>query len=386
MIVFDKTLLENTFLVAEAKQLKNKNFVSNTVLNTIEKELPILKQQNNLLVRFGFFLLGSFLYSSIVGMFSLFLVGILDSNYEWILFLYALVGFVGSEFLSKINFHNYGLDNAFILGAQMALISAFGVLTASFSVGFAVMTIIGCICCLRYINAFSALMSCVGVTGLISTLIIEIKIIPMLYLPFVLFILAIGLYFFYLKGRNLQSVIYYKSSLQMVQIFSLVLGYFSLNYLVVRELSVELMNMVISENNDIPFAFLFYGFTFIIPIIYIMYALKNKDKIMLYVGFLTLCFSFFTIRYYYSVLPIELALIISGSIVFLLAYWSIKILKNKESGLTFTPDHGNKSHDLSNAELLIINSEIDVNPVAPIEQNMTFGGGGFSGGGASDSF
>lgn len=386
MIVFDKTLLENTFLVAEAKQLKEKNFISKADLNTIEKELPILKQHNNLLIRFGFFLLGCFLYSSIVGVFSMFFMQALDSNYEWILFLYAIIGFVGCEFFSRMKFYNYGLDNAFVLGAQIGLISAFGVMTESFLVAFAVMSIIGIICCLRYINAFSSLMSCFGITGLICTLIIENKIIPMLYLPFVLFILAIGLYFFYIKGRNMQSAIYYKNSLKMVPIFSLILGYFSVNYLVVRELSVELMDIVVSGTNDIPFAFLFYGFTFIIPIVYIFFALKNKDKIMLYIGFLTLCFSFFTIRYYYSLMPIEVALIIGGVILFVLTYWSIKVLKNKETGLTFEPDHGNKINDLSNAELLIINSKIDVNSVAPIEQNMPFGGGGFSGGGSSDSF
>ena len=386
MIVFDKILLENTFLVAVAKHLKQQNFVSKTDLDSIEKELPTLKQQNNLLVRFGFFLLGSFLYSSIIGMFSLIFLQAIDSNYEIVLFANAIIGFAGSEFLSRMKFYNYGLDNAFVLGAQIALIAAFGVSTESFFVGFIVMTIIGIICCLRYVNSISALMSCTGITGFVCTLIVENKIIPMLYLPFILFLLAIGIYFFYLKGRNKQSAIYYTNSLKMVQIFSLVLGYFSLNYLVVRELSVELMNSTISENNDIPFAFLFYAFTFLIPIFYLVYALKSKDKIMLYIGFLTLCFSFFTIRYYYSLMPIELALIIGGIILFALAYWSIKILKNKEIGLTFKADLGNKENELSSAELLITNAQIDVNPVAPIDQNMPFGGGGFSGGGSNGTF
>ena len=85
-------------------------------------------------------------------------------------------------------------------------------------------------------------------------------------------------------------------------------------------------------------------------------------------------------------MPIEVALIIGGVILFGLAYWSIKLLKNKETGLTFKADLGNKADELSDAELLIINSEIDVNPVAPIDQNMTFGGGGFSGGGSGGNF
>lgn len=386
MIAVDKTLLENTFLLEEAKQLKQKNFISKVVLDTIENELPTLKHQNNLLVRFGFFLLGSFLYSSITGMLSLVFMETFQSNYELTLFINAIVGFVGCEFFSRMKFRSFGLDDAFVLGSQIAFVVAFGVSFESILVVFIAMTIISLICCIRYVNTFSALFFCIGITGFLCTLIIEHHVIDLLYLPFVLLFLAIGLYMVFIKLKTVSSIYFYKNSLKVIQIFSLVLGYFSVNYLVVRQLSEELMNLVIDSNNDIPFAFLFYGFTFIIPIFYILLSLKNKDKAMLYIGFLTLCFSVFTIRYYYSLMPVETALILAGILLFVFSISIIKLLKNKEDGITFKPDYGNNENELTDTESLLTNSQIDVNPVEHIDQNMPFGGGDFSGGGSGGSF
>ncbi|HWR94078.1 MAG TPA: hypothetical protein VN192_02635 [Flavobacterium sp.] len=386
MVAFDKTLLENTFLLEEAKKLKQQNFLSTEEFATLFVKLPTLKYQNNLLIRFGFFLLGCFLYSSIIGMVSMVFMQGLESNYQLMLFVYAIIGFAGCEFLSRMTYRNFGLDNAFVLGAQIALIAAIGVATDSILGGFIVMFFAGLFCCIRYVNMLSALFSCIGITGVLCDLIIENHVIDMSFLPFVLFILAIGLYYIFSKLKTNPSALYYKSSLQMVEGFSYLLGYFSVNYLVVRELSEDLMNVVITGNSDIPFAFIFYGLTFIIPLFYLSYSLKTKNRIMLYIGFLTLCFSFFTIRYYYSVLPIETALILAGVLLFGLSYWAIKVLKNKDFSITFKPDKGNEIDKLSNTEALITNSQIDLTPVERVEHNMPFGGGGFSGGGSGGSF
>ena len=72
MIVHDKNLLNNLFLAEEANSLESGGFISKEQKKFIEKELPVLRSQDNILVRIGFFLLGSLLYSSICGMISLF--------------------------------------------------------------------------------------------------------------------------------------------------------------------------------------------------------------------------------------------------------------------------------------------------------------------------
>ena len=156
--------------------------------------------------------------------------------------------------------------------------------------------------------------------------------------------------------------------------------------MVVRELSVMLLGNEILPGEDIPFAIFFYAFTVIVPILYLVQALKTKDRIMLWLSFLAIGFSIYTIRFYHSVLPVEVALTLGGLVLFAISYFSIKKLKDKESGLTFKPDRINNSNAFLNAETLIVASQFGLQPEVSNESPMEFGGGDFSGGGSSGSF
>ena len=369
----------------EAKSLKNSGFISKGQLQSIEEQLPVLKSQKNILVRIGFFLLGLFLFSSILGTISLVSISAFEGNYEIILFVYAAIGFIGCELLTKQNFHSYGLDDAFILAAQTCLLVAFGVATENPIVVFMVMAVVGVFCCLRYVHALSALISCVGIVGFCGDLVIEHHLVSTAVLPFIMLFLAVVLYMVYIKLLSI-SILYYRNSLYFVQAFALVLGYVSMNYLVVRELSTALMDLVIVPGADIPFAFLFYGLTFLIPLFYIGYSLFKKDKLMLLIGFIALGFSFYTIRYYYALLPIEVALIFGGTVLFAVSYFSIRRLKSNTSGITFMQDRNENNTVLSNLEAVIVNSQVSLKGVVAAEQKMPFGGGGFSGGGSGGSY
>ena len=198
-------------------------------------------------------------------------------------------------------------------------------------------------------------------------------------------ILAVLLYTVYAKVSKDKKLYYYKNPILVLQGFSLLLGYFSMNYLVVRELSVALLGVTIAEGQDIPFAFLFYGFTFLVPISYIVYSLYSKDKRMLIIGFLTFGFSIYTIRFYYHILPIEVALLLGGTLLFVVAYLAIRKLKDKETGITFKPARGSEIDVLTNLEALVVATQVDLKPMES-QSKMPFGGGGFSGGGAGESF
>jgi len=251
---------------------------------------------------------------------------------------------------------------------------------------FAVMFVMGFLSCIRYVNTLSALLSCVGLVGFFFTLITEFKVISSLYLPFVGLVLAAVIYYvFYSFSTNAKFFIY-RNALQFTKIFSLVLAYASVNYMVVRELSESLMGIVVEKGNDIPLAFLFYGLTFLIPLTYIYYSLQKKDRTVLTIGLLTLGYSFFTIRYYYSLMPPEMALVLAGLLLFAISFFAIKKLQHKETGITFQPDRDSNSNLMLNAQALIINSQISTKAHVAPESKMPFGGGGFSGGGAGESF
>lgn len=386
MIALNKDLLKNTFFIEGAKSLKEAGFITTAQFMSAKVKTPVLKTQSNFLVRLGFLVLGILLYSSIVGVISLFGLTIIEGYFEWVTFLYAIVGLVGIEFLSKQNYFGYGLDDAFVLGFQSMLCLAIGINTESPTAAFLTMAIAGIFCCIRYVNTVSALLAVIGITGFFCCLVFDLKLFPELYLPFIGFLLAIVFYAIYYRLKKMPEMYFYQYALQVVQIFSLVLGYASINYFVVRELSVELMGIVVTPGHDIPFAAVFYALTFAVPVFYLVYALKQKSRELFVIGLLCLGCSVLTIRYYYSILPPETALMLCGLILFGAAYFCIKKLKHKESGITFERDRYSDKNTLLYAQALIVNSQISVKPTATDTGDMPFGGGGFSGGGGGGNF
>ncbi|MES2410137.1 MAG: hypothetical protein V4535_01700 [Bacteroidota bacterium] len=386
MIAYDKQLLENTFLLEEAKRLNRQGFIPKERLALIKKQFPVLKSHNNILLRIGFFILGCLLLSSLTGVVSLVAVTIPASHFWLMLFVYTCLGIVGSELFTK-RYHQfgYGLDDAFILGFQIFCCAMFGMAFESPMAAFIALALIGFAACIRYVHTLSILFSLIGITGAICYAVIELKLVNSAFLPFILFAFAVISYFIYTKISKLNQFMYYENPILLFQGFTLLLGYFSMYYLVVRELSEALLGLTLHKGKDIPFAFLFYGFTFLIPTAYIVYSLYSKDRLMLIVGFFTFGFSIYTIRFYYHILPIEVALLLGGALLFVGAILAIRKLKENETGITFKVARGADSDILPNLEALVVNSQVDLKPVES-QSSMPFGGGGFSGGGAGESF
>ncbi len=386
MIVFDKQLLENTFLVEDAKRLNDQHFISESDLQNIKQQLPVLKSNKNILLRIGFFILGCLLISSMMGMLALFTISLADNHFGFMMFIYTLIGIGGSEFLAREQLQfGYGLDDAFILAFQGFFCATIGISLDSPMAAFIALAVIALAGCVRYVHTVSALVSLVGLTGAICYAVLELKLIASAFLPFILLLLAVILYSFYLKLGKDKKLYYYANPISVLQGFSLLLGYFSMNYLVVRELSESLLGLTIAKGEDIPFAFLFYGFTFLIPILYIVYSLYSKDRLILIIGLLTFGFSIYTIRFYYHILPVEVALLLGGTLLFAIAFLAIRKLKDKESGITFKPARGSETDILTNFQAIVVATQVDLKPMES-ESKMPFGGGGFSGGGSGGDF
>ncbi|OUL61002.1 hypothetical protein [Flavobacterium sp. AJR] len=396
MIVYNKDLLKNIFLVNEAEKLQKANFITKEQLDTVSKELPVLKSQDNILIRIGFFLLGAFLYSSICGLLSIFGLTYNDDYLVVLLYVYAIIGFAGTEFLAKQKYYGYGLDDAFVLGVQLTLAAA---VIMSFVMSISRVTDLDVLSCmitvtvvslllyLRYIHLSSALIFCLALTTTLGFFVFKYIELGSLFLPFVLMIYAIGMYFVSKKLlKDLAEPFYYNGILLMKN-FSLIVLYFSGNYMVVREFSAFLSGMYYELSPDVPFSLFFWTFTFIVPVLYLFFGLRNKDRILLWIGFLAFCFSIFTFRTYHHVLPVEVALTFGGLLLFAFTYFVIRKIRDNEKGITFKPDRIDSSNSLLNAEALIIASTFNLKPeMKPEESPMEFGGGDFSGGGSGGSF
>ena len=387
MIVYDKNLLDNLSLVEEAKSLQSAGFISKEQKDLIKKELPAFKRQSNILVRLGFFLLGAFLYISICGVISL--VGLSGERifFEICCYIFAVVGFAGAEFLANQNYYEHGLDDAFILGALLNVGFAIGITTEGYEIVIAFFVAIASFMMYkRYLHLMSMLIFCISVSAFLFYGMFEFGAIGKAILPFITMLFAAGFYFFTKNLINKLTESYHYKGLLWANTFCLILFYLSCNYLVVRELSAELLGNEVLPGQDIPFSYFFYAFTFIVPAIYLVQAIRTKDRIMLWISFLAIAFSIYTIRFYHSVLPIEVALTLGGMVLFTIAYFSIRKLKNNEVGVTFKPDRINNSNALLNAEALIVASTFGLKPEVKTESPMEFGGGGFSGGGSKGTF
>ncbi len=379
-------LLKNLFLERSAKKLKDGDFIPDEQYAGIKADLELPKTNHNYLLRFGFFLLGCLLYGSFVRLLSLITMNAIEDIYQFLLFAFAAIGLAASEVLTRQKYHNHGLDDAFILGFMLAFSCAVGVATDSVWAVYLAMALTGLFCTLRYVHTISTFVALFGIAGFVASLATEFQIIDMIFLPFLMLLTAIALYAAFLKLIVRPKSFLYHNNILAVQVFSLVLGYLSVNYLIVRTLSLELMGTVINPNEDISMAWIFYILTFLIPIAYISYALFKKDRIILYIGMATFAFGLYSIFYYYIFLPADMALILGGILLFGFSVITIRKLKGNETGITFEKDRHANSESLAYAQAIIVNSHAGISAAQAPESPMTFGGGGFSGGGAGESF
>jgi hypothetical protein len=397
MISYSKSELDNTFLVAESKKLNQSGFIHFDQYKKLSKEIPTLKTQDNLLIRFCLFVLGCIAYASVCGVLALFWSGIsnydFDSGFKIIVFIYALMGFGAMEiFMVKgSKLFGYGLDDAALLGAQLALGS--GVAMVSDGNYFLIslfVAIASVFSYLRYLNMPSLIVACGSCIASLAFFMFDFIEYGKSLLPFVLLAFTGFAYFIFRKTLNNLQQPYYAKGIVLAKSFCLILFYLAGNYFIVRELSFRLREDYYedytAESAEISFALFFWAFTFLVPVVYLVFGLLKKDKIMLWIGFLALVFSFYSFRMYHHVLPPEVALTLGGLILFAVAYFAIKKLKTKESGVTFLPDRFSTDNSLLNLEVLATASQFGMKPEISNPSPMEFGGGGFSGGGAGESF
>jgi hypothetical protein len=203
-------------------------------------------------------------------------------------------------------------------------------------------------------------------------------------IPFVFIFSFSVIYFLVRKLKSQSDLKIWSDNLLVLEIICLLLIYASGNYLVVRELSVNLMDLNLQEGEDIPFAFLFYLLTVAVPVGYLYFGIKNKDMALLRTSLILLAFSVFTFKYYYSLGHTEITLMIAGSVLIGVAIVLMRYLKTMRNGFTGENLLSSKWANM-NLEAFVISQTMGGNQTDAIKTEMG-GGGSFSGGGSSESF
>jgi hypothetical protein len=205
-------------------------------------------------------------------------------------------------------------------------------------------------------------------------------------IPLVMIACYIPVYFGVKKIQQRAASEAWDDVLLVIEALSLLLVYAAGNYLVVRELSAELMGLVVEPGSDIPFAFLFYGLTVIIPIAYLYFGLKRKDLVLIRVSLAVIAFSVFTFKFYYSLGHPEISLTLAGAFLITVTLLLFRYLK--------TPRHGYTRDEIlretwtnANLEGFVVSQTLGGNQVAVSDQQGQQGGGGdFGGAGSTESF
>jgi hypothetical protein len=201
-----------------------------------------------------------------------------------------------------------------------------------------------------------------------------------LLLPFALMLLAVGLYRVVALLRQRPDYLYYRACLQMVKVLTLATFYLAGNYYIVREGNALLSGSFMSQ--QIPFAPVFYLFTSLIPAVYVALGLRYHSRIWLLTGLAAVAFSLFTLRYYRSLLPPEIAAVLAGLVLLAVAVWAARYLRPARHGLTSLPNDEQLPH--FNLESLVV-AQTAVVPAAPTP-SFQFGGGHSGGGGADGTY
>ena len=117
------------------------------------------------------------------------------------------------------------------------------------------------------------------------------------------------------------------------------------------------------------------------------FSLHYELRALLYLGItrldlLALTFSIFTLRYYRSLLPPEIATVLAGMVRPVAAGALLRALRPARFGLTSLPDDEPRHFNLEN----LIQAQTAHTPGAPTTSGFEFGGGQTGGGGATGQF
>jgi len=384
-IAYNEIWVYNLTVLKETKRWFKYGFISAEQSESIKAAYQTSLFNPNLMIRILLFVASMLGLAGVSGILTLMVIDGSKYVIPWLCIFYGLGSLLFLElvFIKGSRHYKSGVNEAllyhslgFFLGGIIALeinehfIAVIGLIVFS-------------IVAIRYLDLICTLCAIASLCGLIFFELNEAGGWFQALIPFAFILIFIPVYFLVKGARAKQKLRLWYDNLLLVEAVSLLLIYVGGNYFVVRELSVEMMNLYLEEGQDIPFAIVFYILTVITPIVYLYVGLKKKDKVLIRISLLLLAVSVFTFKYYFSLGHPEISITIAGAILLAITLWLLNYLKVMRSGYTRENIMSEKWGDM-NVEAFIISQTMGGNQVP--DQVETGSGGQFGGGGSSDSF
>jgi hypothetical protein len=383
---YNESWLQNLHIVKEAKQWMVSGLISKEQFDKIAEQYPSQFYHPNFIIRILLLLATFIVLGAITGLLILMVMNADESALAVLSILYGLISLAVLDriFIASKNHFKSGITEAIlyhsILFIMMGCIDFFEDSPAPYAV---VLSILCAFTAYRYLDLISTVGSMGAFAWLVFYVLYQAGGAMQQIIPIVFIVLFTPLFFVFRKLRKNPEAELWDACLIVAESVCLLFIYAAGNYLVVRELSVGLMELELQEGQDIPLAFVFYGLTVIIPALYLYFGIKNKDLVLIRVSLVVLAFSVFTFKYYFSLGHHEITLTVGGIIMLLISVSLLRWLKIPKHGYT-RENILNEKWANSNAQAFIVSQTLGV--TSKPEHQPDWGGGESGGGGAASKF
>lgn len=390
--------IKNSFLKKKAAFWHANQLISDQQYAAILKQYSSSFQTSNVFVKIGLFIFICFIALASLGIYSLMFSAIMYSSDSsvgfWIFTCLLFAGacfFILESFIKNKNIYNSGTDEALLYIGLIFLALTIFLVTNEISTNspllffFTALPFIA-FAVLRYADRITTIALCFCVYAILFLLLMKLGAIAKLIMPFAFMLFSAVLYFQSKNYKTKSELFYWRSCIEVVEFLALLVFYTACNYYVIRESSVEFFNMDLQPGENIPLAFVFYILTAAVPLLYIYFGLKQKDKTLLWSGLVLLAASSLTFKYYFSLGHPEIALTAAGIVLIGVAYFAINYFKTPKHGITFEEQIDEDSFLKTNAEALIIVESLTQKSTSVSQDGVEFGGGQSGGAGSGGSY
>lgn len=389
LIAYDIAELEKKTVLKEAENLYRSGLLNDDQRQKIGEVYASKLYTPSLFMKVLLFVFSLLGMTTVIGPITAIIGDVGQTGFQFLaLFLGICLIFFTEKVLIKIKFHfNSGITEAGIFSGLLFI--AFGILGSQPNNGM-VYPIVGFLlaafAAIRYLNLFALVFALGFFVLILFKILTAIGGVAEALIPFV-FMATFGLLYWYFKKlQKILSNVIFEKQFVLLKTISLLFFYVAGNYFVVRELSIRLMGLKLSGGDNIPFAFLFYLFTALVPVGYLYGGIRKKSILLIRVGLLTTALSVITFKYYFSLGPPVITITVSGIVLITIALTLLNYLKQMRGGFTREQLIIEKwsSQDLA---AIIASQTLGGNKTSEtVSEEPLFNGGRFGGGGAGGSW
>jgi hypothetical protein len=387
MIAYNQLWLHNLLIRKQSEKAYRENCITSLELDHIKNKYPVLFYSPNLFIRIGLFILTVVILFFSIGLIALLFASSFDKAVGVLAIFFGMLAYGLLEYMVRVKSHfRSGVEEALLWISAGAIFGGISYTTHAGSLANCLIVfVVSLYGSLRFGDWLMSVVLYLSLVGIAFFTCINLGPSAKAFVPFVVFAISMVVYQMIKRINPRRICLPYTGCKNAIAISALIGTYFSVNYLVVRELTVALFDVQLADNATIPFGWLFWAFTVIIPILYLLKGIQKKDLILIRVGLLLVAAIIFTIRYYYSIVNAEIIMTIVGFLLIGISYFLSRYLKVPKYGFTSQEKANDTEEGPSQLESLLQAETLTDQSISP-DDVAKFGGGSFGGAGASGQY